>query len=146
MHRNLSTKSLMERSSISSNERVAGHKQIRKCKTVLALSQETKGRHQSNHGSKSHSTHGSQHVIYRLETLMKESELTRTIEGVRSQMRWVQEIHWRVQEYQYSRRDFPSVEVKLYRQPLLVKQQPQDSYAGAKPEPTHLIRFQVYDL
>jgi len=65
MHRNLSTKSLMERSSISSNERVAGHKQIRKCKTVLALSQETKGRHQSNHGSKSHSTHGSQHVIYR---------------------------------------------------------------------------------
>jgi E3 ubiquitin-protein ligase RNF144 len=63
MHRNLSTKSLMERSSISSVEQVGGQKQIRKCNTVLALSQE--GRQQPSTGGKSHSTHGSQLVMYR---------------------------------------------------------------------------------
>eukprot|EP00092_Neocalanus_flemingeri_P008234 GFUD01008879.1.p1 GENE.GFUD01008879.1~~GFUD01008879.1.p1 ORF type:complete len:723 (+),score=158.25 GFUD01008879.1:627-2795(+) len=40
IQRNLSTKSLMERTSTSSDDQVAGHKPIRKCETVLALTQD----------------------------------------------------------------------------------------------------------
>jgi len=65
MHRNLSTKSLMERSSIGSNDHVVEPKTIRKCNTVLALAQEMKGKHSMGQVSKSQSAHSSHHVIYR---------------------------------------------------------------------------------
>ena len=63
MHRNLSTKSLMERSSLSSTDCVAGQKQIRKCNTVLALSQEARVKQHPHPGYRG--GHGSQQVVYR---------------------------------------------------------------------------------
>jgi len=62
MHRNLSTKSLMERSSLSSSDCVGVQKQMRKCNTVLALSQEARVK---QHSGGYRGGHGSQQVIYR---------------------------------------------------------------------------------
>jgi len=60
VHRNLSTKSLMERSSSSTAE-AGGHKQIRKSETVLALAQ----RSEVDHRCIRHCGHGSNQAIYR---------------------------------------------------------------------------------
>jgi len=65
IRRNPSTKSLMERSSCSSkDEHGAGHTQIKKSKTVLALAQD-KSHRDENDKAKSCSAHGSQHAMFR---------------------------------------------------------------------------------